>query len=241
MLGFCSHEAIAASHERRLALLDHRRADCFLELKDEAGADRLDDRRGTGLLAVLDLVVIVVFGGAHVPHGAAARHVGHPVGEQVTSCHEHAWCARPTDQLVRRNEDGVLVGQIAVGARSHVDRDVGRRRRKVPQRHRTVFVQECRHRHGVGDDARDVGCRRERPDERRSVGVPDEFAFEMFEADVAVGVLVDDHQVGDRLAPGQLVGMMLVWSDEHHRARPRRGSKPRTRSGPRASRGSSIP
>jgi hypothetical protein len=36
---------------------------------------------------------------------------------------------------------------------------------------------------------------------------------------VAVEVLRDDDDVGDRLTPGQLVGVVLVRADEHHRPR----------------------
>jgi hypothetical protein len=39
---------------------------------------------------------------------------------------------------------------------------------------------------------------------------------------VAVGVLVDDRDVGDGFAPGQLVGVVLVGAYEHHRPLVRR-------------------
>ena len=45
---------------------------------------------------------------------------------------------------------------------------------------------------------------------------------ELAEVDVAVGVLADHHHIGDRLPPGQLVGVVLVRPDEHHRPLPRR-------------------
>ena len=41
---------------------------------------------------------------------------------------------------------------------------------------------------------------------------------EVLDVDAAVGVLADRHDVGDRFAPRQLVGMVLVRPDEHHRA-----------------------
>jgi len=34
---------------------------------------------------------------------------------------------------------------------------------------------------------------------------------------MTVGVFGDDHDVGDRLPPGQLIGVMLIGADEHHR------------------------
>ena len=167
---------------------------------------------------MLDLGVVVVFGGAHVAHRAAAGHVGHAVGEQLASGDEHAGGAGAADQLVRRDEHGVLVREVAVGVRAHVDRDVRGRSGVVPQRQRAVAVQQRGHRDGVGDDAGHVRRSRERTDQRRAVGVSDQLALEMVEAHVTVGVLVDDHDVGDRLAPGELVRVVLVGPDEHHGA-----------------------
>jgi hypothetical protein len=40
---------------------------------------------------------------------------------------------------------------------------------------------------------------------------------EVGQVDVAVGVLADGHDVGDRLAPGDLVGVVLVGADEDDR------------------------
>ena len=40
---------------------------------------------------------------------------------------------------------------------------------------------------------------------------------QLVEVDVAVRVLVDDHDVGDRLPPWELVGVVFVGSEEHHR------------------------
>ncbi len=34
---------------------------------------------------------------------------------------------------------------------------------------------------------------------------------------MTVGVLADDHDLGDGLTPGQLVGVVLVRADEHRR------------------------
>ena len=52
------------------------------------------------------------------------------------------------------------------------------------------------------------------PINARSIGMADQFAFEMVEADVPIGVLVDDHDVGDRFTPRQLVRVVLVRPDE---------------------------
>ena len=78
---------------------------------------------------------------------------------------------------------------------------------------------------GVADDAGDVAGRREGADLQRPVGVVDQLTLERGDVDVAVGVLRDDHDVGDRLAPRQLVGVVLERADEDDRAAPQRGSR----------------
>ncbi len=52
MLGFAFHDGDRAAHEALLAVADHVGADGLLELEDQAGADRLDDRRRAALFAV---------------------------------------------------------------------------------------------------------------------------------------------------------------------------------------------
>ena len=49
---------------------------------------------------------------------------------------------------------------------------------------------------------------------------PASSSLELAEVDVAVGVLADHHHLGDRLAPGQLVGVVLERPGEHHRPLP---------------------
>ena len=44
-----------------------------------------------------------------------------------------------------------------------------------------------------------------------------ELGFQVGQVDMAVGVLADDHHLGDGLPPGQLIGVVLVRADEHHR------------------------
>jgi hypothetical protein len=48
--------------EGALAFLDDLLADGTLEVEDEAGADRLDDRRSAALLAVGGILDVAVFG-----------------------------------------------------------------------------------------------------------------------------------------------------------------------------------
>ena len=70
---------------------------------------------------------------------------------------------------------------------------------------------------GVADDAGDVARRGERADLQRARGMADQLLFERAEVDVPVGVLADDDDVGDRLAPRQLVGVVFERADEHDR------------------------
>ncbi len=80
--------------------------------------------------------------------------------------------------------------------------------------------------HGDGTcvrvDAGHVGSGREGADAEGSVGVALELLGELLEVDVPVVILADGHDVGDRLAPGQLVGVMLEGADEDDRTLLRR-------------------
>src|ERR1035437_16038 len=67
----------------------------------------------------------------------------------------------------------------------------------------------------VADDAGDIAGRRERSDAQRSVGVLQQLSFQGGGVDVTVCVLGNHHDVGDRLAPGQLVGVVFKGPDEH--------------------------
>ena len=75
---------------------------------------------------------------------------------------------------------------------------------------------------GVGDDAGDVRRGRERADLERPVGVLLQLLAQVGLVDAAVGVLADRDDVGDRLAPRDLVGVVLVGTDEHDRPLRRR-------------------
>jgi hypothetical protein len=80
-----------------------------------------------------------------------------------------------------------------------------------------VLVEQGSDPFGVGEHTGDVRCGGEAPDEQRPVGVLGEPFGQLNEVDVAVGVLVDDDDVGDGLPPRQLVGVVLVGTQEHHR------------------------
>src|SRR5690349_5249826 len=52
---------------------------------------------------------------------------------------------------------------------------------------------------------------------QRPAYVPVQLAAQVGQVDMAVSVLADDHDVGDGLAPRQLVGVLLVRADEDYR------------------------
>ena len=80
----------------------------LLQPEDQAGADGLDDGRRAALLAVGGIGQIVVLVGADVGHGAATGDRRHPVLQQGALDHQHAGSAGSADELVRRDEEGVL-------------------------------------------------------------------------------------------------------------------------------------
>jgi hypothetical protein len=92
----------------------------------------------------------------------------------------------------------------------------------VEQGQRAVAVQQLGH--GVGEHAGDVGAGRERPDPQRPVGVAPQLPLQVGEVEAAA-VLGDGDHLGDRLPPGQLVGVVLEGADEHHRPRRRVGGQ----------------
>ena len=78
----------------------------------------------------------------------------------------------------------------------------------------------------VGHDAGHVGRGREAADPERAVREPGELVGKLREVDLAVAILVDRDHVRDRLAPWQLVAVVLVGADEHDRALVRRDVLP---------------
>ena len=82
-----------------------------------------------------------MLGRIHVGDRAAAGDVGHPVVQQVASNNEHARCARTADELMRAEENRVLVRErIATYTAVHVDVDIGCGGGEVPERQRAVPV-----------------------------------------------------------------------------------------------------
>ena len=145
---------------------------------------------------------------------------GDAVGEEVALGDEHAGRARPAGKLVRREEDRVLVREVAVldvGRGVHLDREVRARGRVVPEGQRAVPVEQDRDGVDVRDDARDVRRCREASDLQRPCGVALELLAQVVEVEAAVAVLPDDDDIRDRLAPRQLVRVVLERADEDDR------------------------
>jgi hypothetical protein len=99
--------------------------------------------------------------------------------------------------------------------RVHLDLDVGRRGGEVEARQRAVLVEDPRDRVRVRHDPGHVGRRGERADLQRAIRVPLQLLAQLGLVDVALAVLADRDDVGDRLAPRQLVAVVLERADEH--------------------------
>ena len=202
-----------------LPLLDQVGPDGLLEGHDQPRPDRLDDRRSATLLPGHRVVQVAVTDGVDEGDGAAPGNGRDRVGDQLPAHDQDPGGLRAADELVRREEDGVLVVAGPGAAVAHPDGQVGRGGRVVPERPGAVAVQLGGDPAGVGDDPGDVGGGREAADQRPP-GVADQLGLQLGEVDVAVAVLADGHHLGGRLAPGQQVGVVLERPHEHHRPRP---------------------
>ena len=217
-----------------LAGLDQPGADGLLQPEDQAGADGTEDRRGAALLPGDRVGGIVVPARVHPGDGAAARHRGHRA-DQVPADHQHAGRAGTADELVRGQEDGVLLVPGPRRALGHPHRQVRPGRGEVPAGQRAVLVQQAGDRPGVGPDAGHVGGGREAADPQWTVRVPAQLRGQRPLVDRPVRGRRDHHHVRDRLPPGQLVGVVLVRSDQDDR--PLLGRDPRGQAVPLVERG----
>lgn len=116
----------------------------------------------------------------HEEDGAPAGAVGRPLalaplaaaaGEEALLGDEHARRLHAAHELVRGEEDGVLLEQFAVEAEAgdlgvDVDVDVGRGGGVVPEGERAVGVEDGRDSEVVVHDPGHVGRRAEAPDDR---------------------------------------------------------------------------
>ena len=179
-----------------------------LSWKTQPGPDRFDDRRGASLLAVGRIADVAVLVLVHIGHRAAARRAGTRLVSRPFLTASTPGVPGPPMNLCGGQENRVLAVDGAVRSRSarrHADFDIGGGRRVVPERQRAVAVQQGGDGPGVGGDAGDVGGGREAADLERPVGMVLEGRSQAADIDMAVGVGVDDDDVGDGFAPRQFV------------------------------------
>src|SRR6266498_4720354 len=91
------------------ARLDQVGADRLLEPHDQPGTDRLDDRWGAALLPRDRVVQVAVADRVDEGHRAAPWRGGDAVADQLAADHQHPRGLRAADELVRGEEDRVLV------------------------------------------------------------------------------------------------------------------------------------
>ena len=129
--------------ERPFLFPDRLRAHSLFERKDHSAPDGTDDVGRAALLAVLGVAHVMVLGRVDEADGSTTGHRRHPVGKQFLACDEQSRSSRTADHLVGAHKDGVLVrmGVIGVDA-AHRDSDVGSSRSHIPERERTVTVQQ---------------------------------------------------------------------------------------------------
>ncbi len=102
-------EELGAFPEAFLAGLDGVGADGLLEREHQPGPDGLDDGRGAAFFPRDRVVEVAVADRVDEGDGPAAGRGGHLVAHQVTVHDQDAGGLRAADELVRRQEDGVLV------------------------------------------------------------------------------------------------------------------------------------
>ena len=127
----------AAQHvlpEPLLAGGDEIGADCLLECHDEPGADGLDDGGGAAFLACDRVVEIAVADRVDERHRAAAGRCRHLIADQFAPDDQDAGGLRPAGELVRRQEDRVLVVVPVRPGFRDADGHVGTRSGIIPGR-----------------------------------------------------------------------------------------------------------
>ena len=174
MAGRLHHRSTArrssASSRARITSVPDR----LLELEDEPGADRLDDRRRAALLAVHRISPDSgARSGSRRRRCRRRNHSGTRLCSSSRRTTSTPGVPGPADELVRAEEHRVLVASrwCSAAERSISIVDVRAGGREVPERQRAVAVEQVGDSAGVGDDPGDVGGRRERPDLERPVGV----------------------------------------------------------------------
>ncbi len=107
-------------------------ADGFLELKNQPGADRLDDGRGAAFFAMFNVGQVAVGDRIHIRDCAAPDYGRDGVLEQLTPSHQYPGSSGPPNQFVRGEDYRIKVRGPVTGA-VHVDGHVGSCRGEVPK------------------------------------------------------------------------------------------------------------
>ena len=121
------------AQEPLLTGLDQVGPDGLLEGHDQPGPDRLDDPGGAALLPAHRVVQVAVPDRVDKEDGAAAGHGRDPVADQPSADDQDAGRLGAADELVGREEDGVLVIAGPGAALGHPDRHVRAPRPSSPR------------------------------------------------------------------------------------------------------------
>ena len=171
-------------------------------------------------------VEVAVVLGVDVRDRAAAGHVRAPgwSAARVARRARRA-CDGPADELVRREEDRRPCSRAGRRRRGRPSRSRRRARRpRSPRRTARRAVQQRRDAGGVGDDAGDVARRRRsEPILSGRSACATSSASSTSPGRCARRRPRDRDDVGDRLAPRDLVGVVLEGAEEHHRSLARAG------------------
>ena len=146
-----------------------------------------------------------------VEDGSASRLGRDSVREEPPVRDEETGCPRPAEKLVDREEDRVEP-RVRIARGVHVDVDVGAGGSEVEEGEGSVPVEDAGEGVDVVEDSGDVRGGAERPDLPRAVFPALELGVEVLDRDPPCRVEVDVDRVADRLAPGNVVGVVL-----HHR------------------------
>ncbi len=186
MCGLARHEARA----RRASSCSRWRISslptCSFSANTSPGTDRLDDAGRAPLLAHGGVGVVGVLGGADVQDRSAAGHRRDLVSEQRSLGEQDTRGTGAADELVRRDEHSVLVGEVPIRDRRrrvHVDREVRSRGRVVEAGEGAMPVKRDGDPVDVAHDAGHVRRGGEAAELDRAVGVAAQFVLEVGEID----------------------------------------------------------
>ena len=146
--------------------------------------------------------------GRRVEDGSASRLGRDAVREEPPVRDEETGRPRSAEELVNREEDRVEP-RVRIARRVHVDVDVGSGGGEVEEGEGAVAVQDAGDGVDVVEDSRDVRGGAERADLPRTVLPLLELGVEVLDRDAPRRVELDVDRVADRLAPGNIIGVVF--------------------------------